>query len=348
MSITINGSGDINATGNDIELNSTGTTDVTLAVGGGSVGIGTATPTEKLTVVGDMSVDTDTLYVDSANNRVGVGTAAPGELLDVSGNIRAFGANSRVMFGPDGFEASIKYATDASLQIASRTGEPITFTNGTDGTEAARIDAGDFRIGNTSGTWPGTDGLILKGSGVVQASVNSSPSLYLNRGVSNGPVANFARSSTTVGSISVTVSSTAYNTTSDYRLKENVTELTGAIDRVKQVPVHRFNFIADPDKTVDGFLAHEVADVVPEAITGEKDGMKTEEYEVTPAVLDDDGNVVTEAVMGTREVPEYQGIDQSKLVPLLTQALKDAITKIEALETTNADMLARIEALEAV
>jgi hypothetical protein len=75
-----------------------------------------------------------------------------------------------------------------------------------------------------------------------------------------------------------------------------------------------------------------VSDVVPEAVTGTKDAMTTEEYEVTPAVLDDDGNVVTEAVMGTREVPDYQGIDQSKLVPLLTGALQEAIARIETLE----------------
>jgi hypothetical protein len=95
----------------------------------------------KGTFSGDLTVDTNTLVVDSANNRVGVGTASPTETLDVSGNIRALGANSRVLFGPDGFEAGIKYATDASLQIASRTGEPITFTNGHDGTERMKIDS---------------------------------------------------------------------------------------------------------------------------------------------------------------------------------------------------------------
>ena len=69
--------------------------------------------------------------------------------------------------------------------------------------------------------------------------------------------------------------------------------------------------------------------------------MKTEEYEVSPAVeatYDEDGNELTpavEAVMGTREVPDYQGIDQSKLVPLLTKALQEALTRIEALENAN-------------
>jgi hypothetical protein len=118
-----------------------------------------------------------------------------------------------------------------------------------------------------------------------------------------------------VGSISTNASATAYNTSSDYRLKENVVLLTGAIDRLQQIPVHRFNFIADPDNVVDGFLAHEAQDVVPECVTGEKDE------------VDENGN------------PVYQGIDQSKLVPLLTAALQEAIAKIDALE-------ARIAALE--
>jgi hypothetical protein len=132
--------------------------------------------------------------------------------------------------------------------------------------------------------------------------------LLLNRLSSDGNIVDFRRSSTVVGSISVTTTATAYNTSSDYRLKENVTSVTDGITRLQQLKPSRFNFIADPDTVVDGFLAHEVQDVVPEAITGEKDA------------VDDDGN------------PEYQGIDQSKLVPLLTAALQEAIAKIEILE----------------
>jgi hypothetical protein len=101
---------------------------------------------------------------------------------------------------------------------------------------------------------------------------------------------------------------TAYNTSSDYRLKENVVPLTGAIDRLSDFQVRRFNFIADPDKTVDGFIAHEAQAVVPECVTGTKDEV--------------DGN----------GDPVYQGIDQSKLVPLLTAALQEAIGRIETLE----------------
>ena len=111
-----------------------------------------------------------------------------------------------------------------------------------------------------------------------------------------------------VGNIMMSGSSTAYNTSSDYRLKENVTPVPDGITRLLQLKPSRFNFKADPDHTVDGFLAHEAQAVVPECVTGEKDA------------VDEDGN------------PKYQGIDQSKLVPLLTAALQEAIAKIETLE----------------
>ena len=115
-------------------------------------------------------------------------------------------------------------------------------------------------------------------------------------------------SNTAVGSIFVDASSTTYATSSDHRLKENIVDLTDAIDRVKTLAPKRFNFTVDPDTTVDGFLAHEVT-AVPEAIVG------------THNQVDDDNN------------PVYQGIDQAKLVPLLTAALQEAIAKIETLET---------------
>ena len=136
-----------------------------------------------------------------------------------------------------------------------------------------------------------------------------------------------------VGAITTDGSATAFLTSSDYRLKENVVKLSGATERLKQLKPSRFNFIADAGKTVDGFLAHEVQDIVPEAITGAKDAMMDEEYEVTPAVLDDDGNVVTDAVMATRSVPNYQGIDQSKLVPLLVATIQELEARIAALES---------------
>jgi len=100
----------------------------------------------------------------------------------------------------------------------------------------------------------------------------------------------------------------AYNTSSDYRLKENVVDIEDATSRLKQLKPKRFNFIAETDKTVDGFLAHEVQSVVPEAISGEKDA------------VDENGN------------PEYQGIDQSKLVPLLVKTIQELEARITELE----------------
>ena len=143
---------------------------------------------------------------------------------------------------------------------------------------------------------------------------------------------------TKVGEVTTTTSATAYVTSSDYRLKENVVAMSGSIDRLKALKPSRFNFLTDAETTVDGFLAHDAQEVVPEAVFGEKDAMEMQVYEVTPAVeeiRDDDGNITTEAVdavMGEREVIDPQGIDQSKLVPLLVGALQEAIARIETLE----------------
>ena len=125
----------------------------------------------------------------------------------------------------------------------------------------------------------------------------------------------FYNSNGQVGVISVSGSSTSYTTSSDYRLKENVVAISDGITRLKTLKPSRFNFKVDTGTTVDGFLAHEVT-AVPEAITGTKDE------------VDSDNN------------PIFQGIDQSKLVPLLTAALQEAIAKIEVLET-------KVAALEA-
>jgi hypothetical protein len=107
--------------------------------------------------------------------------------------------------------------------------------------------------------------------------------------------------------------------------------MTGATDRVKLLKPCNFEWISDGTR-VDGFLAHEAQEVVPEAVHGTKDAMMDEEYEVTPAVVDAEGNETTAAVMGTRSVPDLQGIDQSKLVPLLTATIQELIARIEALE----------------
>jgi len=162
---------------------------------------------------------------------------------------------------------------------------------------------------------------IMNGAQPIQTSAGST--------LARGQIS-FRNPNGEVGYIYTSGSSTIYATSSDYRLKENVVPMTGSIDRLKALKPSKFNFIADPLTTVDGFLAHEAGEVVPECATGTKDAMRDEEYEVTPAVMEGD-TVVTEAVMGTRSVPDYQGIDQSKLSPLTISALQEAITLIEQL-----------------
>lgn len=100
--------------------------------------------------------------------------------------------------------------------------------------------------------------------------------------------------------------------------------MSGATAQTKLLKPCNFDWIAGGN--VNGFIAHELAEVVPEAVTGTKDAMMDEEYEVT-AATDTEA-----AVMGTRSVPNLQGIDQSKIVPLLTATIQELIARIEALE----------------
>ena len=132
-----------------------------------------------------------------------------------------------------------------------------------------------------------------------------------NTNSSNTSYINFRTKGNHIGSILLQSSSTAFNTSSDYRLKENVVDMTDATTRLKSLSPKRFNFIAEPNKTVDGFIAHEVSSIVPEAICGEKDA------------INEDGSIIA------------QGIDQSKLVPLLVKTIQELEARITTLETNN-------------
>ena len=156
---------------------------------------------------------------------------------------------------------------------------------------------GILRIGNAVTTLSG-NGWYLQQNGECNYRAASTGSAYV-----------FRSGSTSVGSITVSTTGTAFNETSDYRVKENIVDLVNSISKIKQLKPKQFNFIIEPETTVDGFIAHEVQEIVPLAVTGAKDA------------VDEDGNDV------------LQGIDTSKLIPLLTGALQEAIAKIENLET---------------
>ena len=257
--------------------------------------------TGDLEVTGNLKVDTiqDTtgtsaMTIDSDGN-VGISTGSPQKTLDVKGTFAI--SNSTTSYWD--FDRN---DSDGSLTISDT------------GTERMRISSsGDLLIGtddsiiyNHNST--SESGLVLVKDGYYSAARKNGPTQFLNRQASDGSIVDFYRDGSLKGTISITSSSVSYNTSSDYRLKENVVDLTGATDRLKQLNPSRFNFIADADTTVDGFLAHEVQTVVPEAITG------------THNEVDADGN------------PVYQGIDQSKLVPLLVATIKELEARITALE----------------
>jgi hypothetical protein len=248
---------------------------------------------------------------NSATTATNANTASAIVARDASGNFAAgdITISDKIIHAGD-TNTAIRFPAADTVSVETAGAERVSFNS-----DGVTLFAG--RV-----AFPGTNA-------ITALSEAKSIFLHSNSGTTTGPVAFESQAVLTstryhavygngngiVGSISTNGSATSYNTSSDYRLKENVVPLTGAITRLNQLPVHRFNFIADPDTVVDGFIAHEAAAVVPECVTGEKDE------------VNEDGD------------PVYQGIDQSKVVPLLTAALQEAIAMINALE-------ARIAALE--
>jgi hypothetical protein len=174
-------------------------------------------------------------------------------------------------------------------------------------TERMRINNdGDVLVGQSSTIVPGqsntTTGHALTSDGRLFSSVSAAGAGTFNRNTSDGAVVSLRRQGTAVGSISVTAAATAYNTSSDYRLKQNVEPMVGGLAKLSALAPKTFEFINEPSVKVDGFIAHEVQAIVPQAVTGEKDG------------------------------EEMQGLDHSKLVPVLVAALQELAAKVAALE----------------
>jgi hypothetical protein len=283
---------------------------------GGRVGIGTSSPIQPLSVVGHISIN----MPSNSWNSVGLmaDTSGNAGILYSHGSFRTSwicngyrnSSTQWTSLGINGNSGAAMIEQDPTGDIIFRTDANKATGSSTTVTERARIDSsGNLLVGrtNTSGA-DNVAGFYLNSTGQLVSQTNANSCLFLNRFTSNGAIATFRRQGTDVGSISVTTTATAYNTSSDYRLKEDAKPLLNPIDRLMGLKPINFAWKVDGSRT-DGFLAHEAQAVVPEAVTGIKDA------------VDANGD------------PEYQGIDQSKLVPLLTAALQELSAKVDALQS---------------
>ena len=277
--------------------------------------------------------ETTAITVDASQN-VGIGTTTPkvrlaGKVLSINGTDSGANYQASIELLVNGASAGELWANSNDFVIGSYSTQPMIFR--TQNTERMRIDSsGSVLIANTN-TSPSVNnvyGIALNrdangnyAAGSSQFSANGNSALILNRGSDDGQTMQFRRSGSNVGNIAVTTTATSYNTSSDYRLKENIAPMTGALAKVALLKPVTYKWKVDGSDG-EGFIAHELAEVKPDCVSGDKDA------------VDADGN------------PVYQGIDTSFLVATLTAAIQElkAINDTQA-ETINA-LTARIVALE--
>ena len=238
---------------------------------------------------------TEQMRIDSSDN-VGIGTSSPIRKLEAIGSI-----GSTYSLANDVQIALIpNYSSTVNIinSTYNSTGSYLPLAFGTGGSERMRIDSsGNLLVGTTSVT-PTTGGMALNGAGFIRTSRSTT---------STASQIEFNNPNGAIGSIQTSGSSTAYNTSSDYRLKENIQPMQNALGVVAQLNPVTYTWKADGSDG-QGFIAHELQAVVPDCVTGEKDA------------VDAEGN------------PVYQGIDTSFLVATLAKAIQELSAKNDALE----------------
>jgi len=265
----------------------------------------------------------------SFNSSVGFGTNAPttygGDLVvvgDILGGettlVLANSSSSQFLrMGINGDVAQIAYDNADALAF----GVANTSTDAGLTTEYGRFTSGGLFLVGTTDTDPPVNDVNGAGffatAGGVSLKVSGNGGSEINRTTSNGTALGFRRAGVSVGSISVTTTATAYNTSSDYRLKENVQPMPSVLDTLAKLNPVTYNWKIDGSPG-QGFIAHELQSVVPECVTGEKDA------------VDEDGN------------PQYQGIDTSFLVASLVKAIQEQQEQIDTLKTEVAALKAAL------
>ena len=267
------------------------------------------------------NTDLGTLLSVTTTGSVGIGVDSTAYKLEVAGTIYTNNGSADNLLSING-DGAIK----SGVQFKANGGGPYTtmyfdnstnntyyknlaggghlFYNGT--TQAMTLDnGGNLYVGRTSDTQDA--GISLVGNGFIRANRDGDVVMVVNRNTNDGAIVAFRRSGSTVGSIDVTTLLTTYNTTSDYRLKENIVPMTGALAKVAQLKPVTYKWKLNGSDG-QGFIAHELAEVVPDCVTGKKDA------------IDKDGE------------PVYQGIDTSQLVATLVSAIQELKAEVDSLK----------------
>ena len=283
------------------------------------------------------SSDATAITIDSSE-RVNIGTGTPPTADSVLSVQKSSAANELNVISSPSHASVLNLGDTDDYNIcrikADNSDNSLQFQ--TNNSERMRLtSAGTIGIGDTTPTAFVDIACDTQQSHVLQlrnTNASTGGGKYIQFAKANGDFTGSVTQSSDLNTV-------AFNTTSDYRLKENISYDFDATSRLKQLKPARFNWISDENNTtIDGFIAHEVSGIVPEAISGEKDGtedigtIKDEKGKVLRTnvleITKQDGETWTKT--GTKNA--YQGIDQSKLVPLLVKTIQELEARITALE----------------
>lgn len=292
----------------------------------------------SLTVDGDLTVDTNTLYVDSTNNRVGVGTSSPTAALDVKAN-----NDVQIEVERTGAGGGFIGVDSSNVMNIGRIG-PVDLAFKTGNTERMRIKAdGEINIGGEDYTdahlnvrhngggpngWQGAAIAVYGAYGGKISFVDNSDlapsgagySLYTSDLGNDFYVQGNTNSTTNSGGVYLNNRATSWSSASDERQKENLVDITNALDDLATLRTVKGNYIWSPNQTKAFLIAQDVQAILPEAVSIQNKNDDAEDQRL--------------------------GLDYNQIIPLLVAALNEAKSKIETLETNQVALEARITALE--